>query len=212
GGDAGPRGSRRLLIAGLIAAVVVLAGALIAVVVLVGGHRASTPTQAAPTPTQAPPASTPAAPASTQPPASAEIPAMNGDYTARTQPAEGVANFIERGWTITTNCTDHNGCTAHVQTSGQGRQCIGAVPCTDLKPRAPQSADATLTGSSWSLDWDIPNGIQCDDGSLQGPLHEHFIWDATTLKGTKTSSFAAGLCLSTAPASSTTSPFTLVKA
>jgi serine/threonine kinase PknH len=204
GGDARPPGSRGLIVAALVAAVVLLAGALVAVVV-VAGHQTSRPTQAVP-------ASTQAAPSSTQPPASAEIPAMNGNYTARTWPAEGVANFTEMGWTITTGCTDHDGCTAHVQTTGLGRQCIGAVPCEDLKPRAPQSGDATLYGSSWTLDWDVPNGVQCGDGSLKGPMHSHFIWDAATLKGTKTSSWAAGLCLSTAPASSGTSPFSLVKA
>ncbi len=211
GGDPRPPGPRRLVVGALVAAVVILAAALIAVVV-VAGQRAPQPTQAAPTPTQAAPASTQAAPPSSQPPASAEVPAMNGSYTARTWAAEGVANFTEMGWTITTGCTDHNGCTAHVQTTGLGRQCIGAVPCDDLKPRPPQSGDAQLYGSSWTLDWDVPNGLQCGDGSFKGPLHAHYIWDATTLKGTKTSSWAAGLCLSTAPASSGTSPFSLIKA
>ncbi|MDT5222810.1 MAG: serine/threonine kinase PknH, partial [Mycobacterium sp.] len=218
GGDASPRGPRGLIVAALVAAVVLLAAALVGVVV-VAGHQtprptqaAPAPTQAAPAPTQAPPTSTQAPPTSAQAPASAEIPAMNGNYTARTQAAEGVANFTEIGWTITTGCTDHDGCTARVQNTGRGRQCIGAVPCEDLKPRPPQSGDAKLYGSSWTLDWDVPDGVQCGDGSRTGPLHDHFIWDATTLKGTKTASWTAGLCLSTAPASSGTSPFSLIKA
>jgi hypothetical protein len=191
--------------------VVILAVALIAVVV-VAGHQTSRPTQAVPAPTQAAPAPTQAAPSSTQPSASAEVPAMNGNYTARTRAAEGVANVTEMGWTITTGCTDHNGCTARVQTTGLGRQCIGAVPCKDLKPQAPMSGDAQLSGSSWTLDWDTPNAAQCNDGSFKGPLHNHYIWDATTLKGTKTGSWAAGLCSSTDPAGSQTMPFSLIKA
>ena len=209
-GAARPRSRAGWIIGGVVA-VVVLAAALVTVVV-VAGQRTPRPTQAAPASTQAAPAPTQAAPSSTQPSASAEVPAMNGNYTARTWAAEGVANVTEMGWTITTGCTDHNGCTARVQTTGLSRQCIGAVPCEDLKPTAPMSGDAKLYGSSWTLDWDIPNGVQCNDGSLKGPLHNHYIWDATTLKGTKTSSWAAGLCLSTEPASSYTFPFSLIKA
>ena len=201
GNAAPPRRTRPLMVAALAAATVILTIALITVVVITS-HQKPNPTQAAPAPPTA----------SSQPPASAEVPAMNGNYTARTQPVEGVANFFERGWTITTECTDHDRCTAHVQTSAQSRQCIGAVPCEDLKPTTPRSGDAKLYGSSWTLDWDIPNGVRCGDGSLRGPLHEHYVWDATTLKGTDTSSFAAGLCSSTAPASSSTGPFSLVKA
>ena len=209
GEEARPRRTRPLMVASLAAAAVILAIALITVVV-VTGHQTPRPTQAAsglPTP-----ASNQAAPSSSQPPVSAEVPAMNGNYTARTQPVEGVANFFEKGWTITTGCTDHDGCKAHVQTTGRGRQCIGAVPCEDLKPTAPRSGDAVLYGKSWTLDWDIQDGVRCGDGTLKGPLHDHYIWDATTLKGTVTSSFAAGLCLSTAPASSGTGAFSLVKA
>ena len=206
GEDAGLRRTRPLLVAALAAAAVILAIALITVIVITGHHT--------PNPTQAAPAPTPSqgGPASSQPPAGAEVPAMNGNYTARTQPVEGVANFIEKGWTITTECTDHDGCKAHIQTTGRGRQCIGAVPCQDLTPTAPQSGDAVLYGKSWTLDWDVQNGVQCGDGTRKGPLHDHYVWDATTLKGTRTSSFAAGLCLSTAPASSETGPFSLVKA
>ncbi len=211
GGDAPHPGPRRLIVPALVAAVVLLAAALVAVVVVVG-RQTPRPTEATPAPTQAVPASTQAAPTSTEPPASPEIPAMNGTYTARTWAAEGIANITEMGWTITTGCTDHNGCTAHVQTTGRGRQCIGAVPCDELKPRPPQSGDAKLYGSSWTLDFDIADGLQCDDGSRKGPLHAHYIWDASTLKGTKTSSWAAGLCSSTAPAGSGTQPFSLIKA
>jgi hypothetical protein len=68
-----------------------------------------------------------------------------------------------------------------------------------------------LYGKSWTLDFDVQNGVKCGDGTMKGPRHDHYIWDATTLKGTETSSFAAGLCESTAPASSGTGPFTLIK-
>jgi hypothetical protein len=74
------------------------------------------------------------------------------------------------------------------------------------------SGDAKLYGSSWTLDLDAPDGVECNDGSVKGAWHNHFIWDATTLKGTRTNSHAAGVCSSTDPASSTTYPFVLTKA
>lgn len=56
------------------------------------------------------------------------------------------------------------------------------------------SGDARLAGGRYTLTVDVPDGLRCGNG-YYGPViptRDVYSWDATTLQGTLTSSFAAG--------------------
>ncbi|BBZ24003.1 hypothetical protein H7H52_09200 [Mycolicibacter hiberniae] len=73
------------------------------------------------------------------------------------------------------------------------------------------TGDAHISDGRYTLAVDVPDGLRCGNiyyGQLI-PTHDVYSWDANTLQGTLTSSFAGGC--DGAPAGSVSYPFTLVR-
>lgn len=73
------------------------------------------------------------------------------------------------------------------------------------------SGDAHLADGRYTLSVDIPDGMRCGN-VYYGPViatHDVYTWDATTLQGTLTSTFAVGC--DGAPGGTLTYPFSLVR-
>ncbi|ORV49377.1 hypothetical protein AWC02_07230 [Mycolicibacter engbaekii] len=87
---------------------------------------------------------------------------------------------------------------------------ISAIPMPVAKAFE-YSGDARISDGRYTLAVDVPDGLRCGN-IYYGPViatHDVYSWDANTLQGTLTSSFATGC--DGAPAGSFSYPFTLVR-
>ena len=87
---------------------------------------------------------------------------------------------------------------------------IKAIPMPTAKAFE-YSGDARLVDGRYTLAVDVPDGLRCGN-VYYGPViptHDVYEWDAATLQGTLTSSFAQGC--DGAPGGAFTYPFTLVR-